>query len=58
MSSIPSAEARYVPAWRGTGVWLLILTVLVLILAVCSLNVGASRMNLVNALFADPEDRI
>lgn len=58
MSSIPSAEARHVPAWQGTGVWLLILSVLVLILALCSLNVGASRMNLVNALFADPDDRI
>ena len=52
------ACAGRVPAWRSTPLWLLILTGLVLLLAVLSLNVGASRMNLLNALFADPDDRV
>lgn len=30
----------------------------VLVLAVCSLNVGASRMNLLNVLLGDPDDRV
>lgn len=35
-----------------------LLLALVLVLAVCSLNVGASRMNLLNVLTADPDDRV
>lgn len=46
------------PVWRSANVWLLILTSLLLLLAVCSLNVGASRMNLLSALLADPDDRV
>lgn len=40
------------------ALWLLLLLVLVLVLAVCSLNVGASRLNLLNVLTADPDDRV
>ena len=40
------------------ALWLFLLLALVLVLAVCSLNVGASRMNLLNVLTADPDDRI
>lgn len=40
------------------ALWLFLLLALVLVLAVCSLNVGASRMNLLNALTADPDDRV
>lgn len=44
---------------RAPGaLWLLLLLVLVIVLALCSLNVGASRMNLLNVLTADPDDRI
>ena len=41
----------------GTVLWLLGLFVLVFILALLSLNVGASRMNLLH-LFTQPDDRI
>ena len=44
---------------RAPGaLWLFLLLVLVIVLALCSLNVGASRMNLLNVLTADPDDRI
>lgn len=47
------------PRAPGTGaLWLFLLLALVLVLAVCSLNVGASRMNLLNVLTADPDDRV
>lgn len=38
--------------------WLLILLALVVALGIWSLNVGASRMNLLNVLLGDPDDRI
>lgn len=40
------------------ALWLFILLALVAALAVWSLNVGASRMNLLNVLLGDPDDRI
>ena len=43
---------------RSGAFWLLLLLALVLVLAICSLNVGASRMNLLNVLTADPDDRV
>ena len=47
------------PRAPGTGaLWLFLSLALVLVLAVCSLNVGASRMNLLNVLTADPDDRV
>lgn len=43
----------------GSGAfWFLLLLSLVLVLAACSLSVGASRMNLLNVLTADPDDRV
>ncbi|QJD59391.1 iron chelate uptake ABC transporter family permease subunit [Pseudomonas sp. gcc21] len=38
--------------------WLVLLLVLVVVLGLCSLNVGASRMNLLNVFGADPDDRV
>lgn len=47
------------PRAPGKGaLWLLLLAVVVVVLALCSLNVGASRMNLMNVFTADPDDRI
>ena len=43
---------------RSGAFWLFLLLALVLVLAICSLNVGASRMNLLNVLTADPDDRV
>lgn len=43
---------------RSGALWILLLLLLVLVLAVFSLNVGASRMNLLNVLTADPDDRV
>lgn len=43
---------------RTGALWLFLLLALVLVLAICSLNVGASRMNLLNVLTADPDDRV
>lgn len=43
---------------RMSALWLCLLVALVIVLGVCSLNVGASRMNLLNVLTADPDDRI
>lgn len=40
------------------ALWLFILLVLVVVLGLCSLNVGASRLNLLNVLTADPDDRV
>ena len=40
------------------ALWLFLLLALVIVLGLCSLNVGASRMNLLNVLTADPDDRI
>src|SRR5690606_39997766 len=53
-------DSRFSPprASRAGALWLLLLLVLVLVLAVCSLNVGASRLNLLNVLTADPDDRV
>lgn len=45
-------------AARMGAFWLLLLVTLVIVLGICSLNVGASRMNLLNVLTADPDDRI
>ncbi|MFN3579127.1 MAG: iron chelate uptake ABC transporter family permease subunit [Pseudomonas sp.] len=49
---------REAPNSRMSWLLLLILLVLVVALGVWSLNVGASRMNLLNALGADPDDRV
>ncbi|MEH6389246.1 MULTISPECIES: iron chelate uptake ABC transporter family permease subunit [Pseudomonas] len=40
------------------ALWLFLLLALVVVLGLCSLNVGASRMNLLNVFGADPDDRI
>lgn len=40
------------------ALWLFLLLVLVVVLGLCSLNVGASRLNLLNVLTADPDDRV
>ena len=45
-------------ASRGSALWPFLLLVLVVVLGLCSLNVGASRMNLLNVLTADPDDRV
>lgn len=45
-------------ASRSGALWLFLLLVLVVVLGLCSLNVGASRMNLLNVLTADPDDRV
>lgn len=49
----PAPQAR---PW--TSLWLLGLLALVVFLALCSLNVGASSMKLLNVLTADPDDRV
>lgn len=45
-------------ARRAGTLWVLLLLAGVIVLAICSLNVGASRMNLLNVLTADPDDRV
>lgn len=43
----------------GSGaLWLLLLLVLVVVLGLCSLNVGASRLNLLNVLTGAADDRV
>lgn len=54
MSHFPSSTEAH----RSRALWFLLLLALVLILAVFSLNVGASRMNLLSVLTADPDDRV
>lgn len=53
LSVSPSPGVR-----RASALWVLLLSVLVVVLAAGSLNVGASRMNLLNVLAADPDDRV
>ncbi|WP_218278867.1 iron chelate uptake ABC transporter family permease subunit [Pseudomonas sp. MYb185] len=55
MSHSISSPSR---APRMGALWLFLLLGLVVVLGLCSLNVGASRMSLLNVLTADPDDRI
>ncbi|MFZ2289006.1 MAG: iron chelate uptake ABC transporter family permease subunit [Halopseudomonas yangmingensis] len=55
--SVSEPVARGITATRLT-LWFIILLILVIGLALWSLNVGASRMSLLNVLTGDPDDRL
>ncbi len=59
--SVTAAEAAVGPIRARRSrflLWLVLLSALVVVLAIVSLNVGASRMSLLNVLLGAPDDRI